>query len=67
MLTLSANELGKVNSLDLDQAQPNTGTGLDLNCLTLFDGVRIFLEMFRYEEKNADNKKGCKIPQHAKS
>ena len=58
-----------VNSLDPDQAQQNIGPGLDPNCLTLcWYSWAIFFEKvnLKKKKKSTDDKKACKITQHAK-
>ena len=53
--------------MDPDQAQQNVGPDLDPN-FWHSDGIPKIFEKFNLKKKkSADNKKACKITQHAKS
>ena len=62
----------RANSLDPDQARQNVGPDLDPNCLTLWwYSWKFFLKKIKLKKKNnkkkyTDDKKACKITQHAK-
>ena len=57
------------NSLDPDQARQHVGPDLDPNCLTLWwYSWKIFLKKLVLKKKKSKNdKKACKITQHANS
>ena len=51
--------------MDSDEANQNVGTDLDSNCLTLKVFLKKNFQEVYFEKKSADNKKACKITQHA--
>ena len=56
------------NSLDPDQARQNVWPDLDANCLTLWwYSWKSFLKKLIFKKITTDDKKACKITQHAKS
>ena len=59
--------LAFANSLDPDQARQNIGTDLDPHCLTLMIFLKDLFEKVNLKKKSTDDKKACKITQHAKS
>ena len=54
------------DSLDPDQARLNVGLNMDPNCLTLMVFLKDFFVKVNFENKITEDKKACRITQHAK-